>query len=96
MDDFVIQFGMNLKIRDFKKVYVMQPRKYPRLYLNQEQNVKFKKCIHDYFRSMVEIPRIKVGSKQEFETLINEEALLFAKFLRDETETWNPRIPSLT
>lgn len=32
------------------------------------------------------IPRIKVGKRQEIETLINEEALLLAKFLRDETK----------
>jgi len=32
------------------------------------------------------------GEKQELETLINEEALLFAKFLRDELEIWKPRI----
>ena len=74
------------------KVYTMQPRKCPRLYLNEEQNVKFKKCVHDYFRCMVEVPRIKVGSKQEFETLINEEALLLAKYLRHERKDWIPRI----
>jgi hypothetical protein len=32
------------------------------------------------------------GEKQELETLINEEALLFAKFLRNETNKWKPRI----
>jgi hypothetical protein len=36
-----------------------------------------------------------MGKKKELETLINEEAMLFAKFLRDERETWVPRIPSL-
>lgn len=41
---------------------------------------------------MVEIPRIKVGERQNIETLINEEALLFAKYLRDEISAWNPRI----
>jgi NADPH-dependent 2,4-dienoyl-CoA reductase/sulfur reductase-like enzyme len=41
---------------------------------------------------MVEIPRIRVGKRQTIETLINEEALLFAKYLRDERETWIPRI----
>jgi hypothetical protein len=45
---------------------------------------------------MVEIPRMKAGKRQECETLINEEALLFAKFLRDETKVWIPRIPSLS
>jgi hypothetical protein len=32
--------------------------------------------------------------KQEIETLINEEALLLAKYLRGENETWFPRVPS--
>ena len=33
------------------------------------------------FESKVDIPRIKVGNKQSIEILINEEALLFAKYL---------------
>jgi len=44
------------------------------------------------FESTIDIPRIKIGKKQTIETLINEEALLFAKFLRNENRTWNPRI----
>jgi len=31
------------------------------------------------------------GEHQEIETLINEEALLFAKYLRNEREIWKPR-----
>jgi len=41
----------------------------------------------------VEVKRIRQGEHQTLETLINEEALLFAKFLRDENKTWNPRVP---
>jgi hypothetical protein len=41
----------------------------------------------------VRIPRIRIGDKKEIETLINEEALLFAMFLRQEGQTWKPRIP---
>lgn len=48
--------------------------------------------LNAYFRTKVEIPRIMRGEKQELETLINEEALLFAKYLRNEIATWNPRI----
>jgi hypothetical protein len=48
-----------------------------------------------FFNHMVEVPRIKVGNRQTLETLINEEALLFAKYLRSERETWNPRIAVL-
>lgn len=29
--------------------------------------------------------------KQEIETLVNEESLLFAKFLRNEIKEWKPR-----
>jgi hypothetical protein len=47
------------------------------------------------FRRKVEIPRIRHGKKQTLETLINEEALLLAKFLRDERKEWKPRIASI-
>jgi len=39
-----------------------------------------------------EIPRIRIGKRQTFETLINEKALLFAKYLRDERKRWIPRV----
>jgi len=44
---------------------------------------------------MVEIPRIKHGNKQTIDTLISEEALLFAKYLRQEKNAWIPRLPNL-
>ena len=44
-----------------------------------------------FFESKVEIPLIRHGKKQRIETLINEEALLLAKFLRSERENWVPR-----
>jgi len=34
-----------------------------------------------------------MGEQQETETLISEEALLLAKYLRNERKDWNPRIP---
>jgi len=40
--------------------------------------------LNKYFESKVEIPRIRAGKRQTIETLINEEALLLAKFLRNE------------
>ena len=47
------------------------------------------------FELTVEIPRIKIGDLQTLETLINEEALLFAKYLRNERDNWNPRLAGL-
>ena len=51
--------------------------------------------LNDYFRTKVNVPRIMRGEKQQIETLISEEALLFAKYLRNERPTWNPRIVAL-
>jgi hypothetical protein len=51
--------------------------------------------LNKYFETIIEIPRMKVGKRQTFETLINEEALLFAKYLRNERKDWNPRIVTL-
>ena len=44
------------------------------------------------FESKVEVPLIRQDRQQRIETLINEEALLPAKYLRGEAQTWIPRI----
>ena len=41
------------------------------------------KKLNAFFENEIEIPRIRAGKEQTVETLVNEEALLFAKFLRD-------------
>jgi len=38
------------------------------------------------------LTRMKVRRRQEIETLINEEAMLLGKYLRDERRTWVPRV----
>jgi hypothetical protein len=48
--------------------------------------------LNQLFDREVEIPRMRYGSKQTLDTLINEEALLLAKFLRNEKKDWIPRI----
>jgi hypothetical protein len=52
--------------------------------------------LNAFFDLMVSVERIKVGDWQTIDTLINEEALLFAKYLRNEKPAWIPRIPSLS
>ena len=49
------------------------------------------KQLDKFFESFVEVPRMRVGKKQTIETLINEEALVLAKFLRNERNIWIPR-----
>jgi len=70
-------------------------RKGKREYLNNSQTHDFVKALSQYFQSKVRMPRVRMGEQQEIETLICEEGLLFAQFLRNERETWIPRITSL-
>ncbi|MGQ9642139.1 MAG: hypothetical protein ACUVUF_08525 [Candidatus Bathycorpusculaceae bacterium] len=60
--------------------------------LNCEKTKELIQRLNDYFQRKVEVPRIKHGNKQTLETLINEEALLFSKYLRNEKDSWIPRI----
>jgi hypothetical protein len=48
--------------------------------------------LNSLFDREVEIPRMRYGTTQTLNTLISEEALLLAKFLRNEKQTWIPRI----
>jgi hypothetical protein len=59
-----------------------------RVYLNDVQTRDLMKQLNKFFESYIEIPRMRVGKRQTIETLINEETLLFAKYLRCEIETW--------
>jgi CRISPR/Cas system-associated endonuclease Cas1 len=97
IDDFVIQYCQNLNKRDFtvKTEKFSRNKKGKREYLNDYYTNELMKNLNQYFESTVEIPRIKIGERQTIETLINEEALLFAKYLRGERETWIPRITVL-
>ena len=94
IDDFVVLYCQNLKPKDFKfKTEVLSRGKQAkREYLDASKTTELLKQLNDHFESMIEIPRIRVGKKQTMETLINEEALLLAGFLRGERETWTPEI----
>jgi len=94
VDDFVIQYCQVLKKKDFtvKTEGVSRKRKGKREYLNDAETKRMMKELDRYFELNVDIPLIRHGKRQRIETLINEEALLFAKYLRHETQTWNPRL----
>ena len=93
VDDFLIDYCKSLKPRDFvAKTEKFNDKKGKRIYLNDRLTRDLTRKLHDYFRREIKIPRIKRGEKQELETLINEEAMLLGKYLRDERETWIPRI----
>jgi len=94
IDDFVVQFCQGLKERDFmvKSESSSRKRKGKREYLNDAKTKRMMKELERYFESKVEIPLMRQGKKQRLETLINEEALLLAKYLRNEKKTWLPRV----
>jgi CRISPR-associated protein Cas1 len=94
VDDFLIGYCKKLRKKDFalKKESFSKKRKGKREYLNDDMNNELMRDFYAYLESKVEIPRIRYGTKQTLETLINEEALLLAKYLRDERVTWTPRI----
>jgi CRISPR/Cas system-associated endonuclease Cas1 len=94
VDDFVIEFCQGLKAGDFvmKGERTTRKRWSKREYLNNSKTRELEGGLDELFEKMVEIPRIRHGSHQILETLIDEEALLLAKYLRGERKTWIPRI----
>jgi CRISPR-associated protein Cas1 len=96
IDDFVIRYCQKRSKRDFKfKTERMSTQKKgKREYLNDVETKDFAKKLNNHFETCVGVPRIRVGRRQTVETLINEEALLFAKYLRNGIKTWKPRIAS--
>jgi len=94
VEDFLIQNSASLRKKDFmmKHEDFSKSKVGQREYLNDSKTTDLTRKLYGYFESTVEIPRMKHGKRQTVETLINEEAFLLAQFLRDEHETWNPRI----
>jgi hypothetical protein len=94
VDDFVIEFCQSLKPRDYvmKGERTTRKRWSKREYLNSSKTRELERCLNGLFESWVDIPRIRHGSRQTLETLINEESLLLAKYLRGEIKTWIPRL----
>lgn len=97
IDDLVIKESMRLRKKDLvlKDEVVSSVRQGKREYLAKEKNSEFIRKVNDLFRNRINVPRIRHGEKQEIETLISEEALLFAMYLRGEKPTWVPRVAEL-
>jgi len=95
IDNLVIEFSQNLTPKDFtvKTEWYSTNRLGKRQVLNKKKTKELVKGIEELFKTKVKIPRIRHGKMQTLETLINEEALLLAKYLRNERKTWTPRIP---
>ena len=66
-----------------------------RIHLCKFETDSLAEGLNNLFKRKVEIPRIRHGKKQTLETLISEESLLLAKFLRKERKEWNPRVANI-
>ena len=63
-----------------------------KIHLKEYETDSLADDLNAFFDGMVNVERIKVGKRQTIDTLISEEALLFAKYLRSERKEWIPRI----
>jgi hypothetical protein len=83
-----VEYCKRLSSRDFTlKVEDFHGRKGKRQYLNDTRTKDLMNMLNRFFESKIELPRIKHGKRQEVETVINEEAMLFAQYLRNEKQT---------
>jgi CRISPR-associated protein Cas1 len=73
IDDFIIGYAKSVTLKDFvlKSEDFSSNRKGKREYLNDLKTRGFMKSLEKYFLSEVEVPRIRMGKKQELETLIS-------------------------
>jgi len=92
IDYFVIEYCV--KNKDLLFVLNYQNKGY-RLFLNRTETRKFVNALHEFLHQHINIARFRHGSRQQIETLISEEAFLFAQYIRNEKSTWQPRIVNL-
>jgi len=61
--------------------------------LSKDKTKELTARIYELWERKVVIPRMRHGKRQTIETLISEETLLLAKYLRNEKQIWKPRLP---
>jgi CRISPR-associated protein Cas1 len=94
IDDYLIERCKKYRKKDFVYVtdFMMNLRMGKKIHLCEYETDSLAEGLNELFNRKVHIARIKHGFSQTIDTLISEEALLFAKYLRDEKREWIPRI----
>jgi hypothetical protein len=95
IDDFLIGYCKRISKRNFgmKAESGSHGKRSKREYLTDSEIKVLLGELNRFFETRVEVKRIRNGEHQTLETLINEEALRFAKYLRGEAKDWKPRVP---
>jgi len=94
IDDYLIERCRKLRKKDFVVVtdFMMRLKIGKRIHLCEYETDSLAEGLNGLFNREFEIPRIRHGKRQTLDTLISEEALLLAKYLRNERKEWIPRI----
>jgi CRISP-associated protein Cas1 len=94
VDDFLIERAKKFHKKDFVLVtdFMMHLKMGKKIHLKEYETDSLAEDLNTLFDRMVDVERIKVGKRQTIDTLICEETLLFAKYLRNEKKDWIPRI----
>lgn len=97
IDDFLIERRKKFHKKDFVIVtdFIMRLKMGKKIHLCEFEAGRLAEDLSAFFERKVNIPRIRHGKKQTLDTLISEEALLLARFLRNEQKEWVPRLASI-
>ncbi|WGM88864.1 MAG: CRISPR-associated endonuclease Cas1 [Candidatus Bathyarchaeum tardum] len=98
IDDYLIEHEQKLCKKDFVVVtdFLMRLKMGKRVHLcGYEADALAADGLNKLFEKRVEIPRIKHGKRQTLDTLITEELILLAKYLRNERKQWQSRIAQI-
>ena len=97
IDDYLIERCHTLRKKDFVLItdFMMHLKMGKTIHLCEFEADSLAEGLNSLFDRMVDVARIKHGNRQTIDTLINEEVLMFAKYLRNEKKEWTPRSPAL-
>ena len=97
IDDYLIERCHTLHKKDFVIVtdFMMHLKMGKKIHLCEFEADNLAEGLNSLFDRRVDVARIKHGNSQTVDTLISEEALLFAKYLRNEKKDWIPRLVNL-
>lgn len=99
IDDFLIERCKKFHKNDFVVVtdFMVKTKMGKKIHLCDYETDRLADDLNNLFERTVNIPRIKqpeFSKKQTLDTLISEETLLLAKYLRNERKEWTPRLPT--
>jgi CRISPR-associated protein Cas1 len=97
IDDYLVERCRKFSKKDFVLVtdFMMNLKMGKRIHLVEYETNDLAEGLNQLFDRVVKVARIRHGNRQTLDTLICEEALLLAKYLRNERQAWIPRLVSI-